>query len=709
MKLAKNLILCGLLTIAFSVSQSAFATTDYIFFSVNGDTTLSTMTQGDEFAWGSNCDVGATINWEIWYDVNSNSIIDLSSDVLINSEIIGDGNLLYNETPPADGWVMSSPFNLSLEPGIYIFKATDIVSAATVQKTVTMVAMTSPPNQFTGQITLPGISAPNSLLANRLIFAEPDTADIGIFGGFTDNMGQFAINLGATGTDVEFYLSTSEVHNFVKPDDLTAIASGVVANNDFVYTAAVDSVWGFVKDETGTMLPIETNVSAGSDNTYKYVGTENGRYVMYFSNDDKGIWRLSLDSRISPIFLSPEQFEFSHDTLTSFQYDLTVTWTDSAVYAIITENGALPVNNYRVDAYSSTLGSSSESISGINSDNIVRIGVSTLDNSDWSVQIATWDDQYQIPTDLILPIGSEYIGSVSPGDTVEFNLVTGNMVSGTITQDAGDTPVIWNDVMVGSYPYQTNAGGGGAYTIYSDTGTYNISVYADGYISDPAFREVAIIGDTSGAGLNFVLNQSHCNVTGTLTTLQLPLDGSYYQVFAYTGTLGLYGADGYFVAVNVDSLTGTYNMNLCDGDWTIIPPNGFADFDAPAPTVVTIGEAPDISRTIDFDYSLISDIGDDINGNLPLSFELKQNYPNPFNPATTIGYSLPVSSFVTIDIFNLLGQKINSLIDESKPAGYYEVNWGGIDFSGNQVSTGYYFYRINAGDYNQTRKMLLLK
>ena len=72
------LIFIGLLITVMFVGQSALAVTDYIFFSVNGDTTVTSMTQGDELFWGANCDMGATVNWEIWYDVNSNSSIDIS-------------------------------------------------------------------------------------------------------------------------------------------------------------------------------------------------------------------------------------------------------------------------------------------------------------------------------------------------------------------------------------------------------------------------------------------------------------------------------------------------------------------------------------------------------------------------------------------------------------------------------------------------------
>ncbi len=94
---------------------------------------------------------------------------------------------------------------------------------------------------------------------------------------------------------------------------------------------------------------------------------------------------------------------------------------------------------------------------------------------------------------------------------------------------------------------------------------------------------------------------------------------------------------------------------------------------------------------------------------LPESFELSQNYPNPFNPTTTISYSLPRRSNVTIEIFNLLGQRIRTLVDESQSSGPHRVDWDGRDAAGKTVSSGVYLYRLKAGESVQSKKMILLK
>jgi len=111
-------------------------------------------------------------------------------------------------------------------------------------------------------------------------------------------------------------------------------------------------------------------------------------------------------------------------------------------------------------------------------------------------------------------------------------------------------------------------------------------------------------------------------------------------------------------------------------------------------------------------YNLITDVEDeDFN---PVDFYLSQNYPNPFNPATTIKYSIPVIGFVTLRVFNIIGEEMAILVNEEKSAGNYTVEFsakGGSASGGNSwiLPSGVYFYRLQAGDFIQTKKMVLLR
>jgi hypothetical protein len=89
---------------------------------------------------------------------------------------------------------------------------------------------------------------------------------------------------------------------------------------------------------------------------------------------------------------------------------------------------------------------------------------------------------------------------------------------------------------------------------------------------------------------------------------------------------------------------------------------------------------------------------------VPKEFALSQNYPNPFNPASVIEFALPEAAFVRLEVFNVLGQKIQTLVEGNLATGYHSVTWDASD-----VSSGVYFYRISAGDFVETKKMLLLK
>ena len=89
---------------------------------------------------------------------------------------------------------------------------------------------------------------------------------------------------------------------------------------------------------------------------------------------------------------------------------------------------------------------------------------------------------------------------------------------------------------------------------------------------------------------------------------------------------------------------------------------------------------------------------------LPEQFSLEQNYPNPFNPSTTINFSIPASGLVTLKVFNVLGSEVATLVNEQKEPGSYQV-----EFDSNNYSAGIYFYNLQAGNFIETRKMILLK
>jgi flagellar hook assembly protein FlgD len=94
---------------------------------------------------------------------------------------------------------------------------------------------------------------------------------------------------------------------------------------------------------------------------------------------------------------------------------------------------------------------------------------------------------------------------------------------------------------------------------------------------------------------------------------------------------------------------------------------------------------------------------------IPVRYELHPNRPNPFNPTTLIAYDLPRAADVRLVIYDVQGRRVAELVNGAKPAGRHETTWNGRNASGEPVASGVYFYRLIAGDFVQTKKMVLLK
>ncbi|MBT5782468.1 MAG: T9SS type A sorting domain-containing protein, partial [Candidatus Marinimicrobia bacterium] len=97
------------------------------------------------------------------------------------------------------------------------------------------------------------------------------------------------------------------------------------------------------------------------------------------------------------------------------------------------------------------------------------------------------------------------------------------------------------------------------------------------------------------------------------------------------------------------------------------------------------------------------------NSVIPNKYTLEQNYPNPFNPTTILLYDLPEASFVDLTIYDMLGNVVNNLVNENQNSGSKSVQWDAKNNQGEPVSAGVYLYKIQAGAFSQTKKMILLK
>jgi hypothetical protein len=127
-------------------------------------------------------------------------------------------------------------------------------------------------------------------------------------------------------------------------------------------------------------------------------------------------------------------------------------------------------------------------------------------------------------------------------------------------------------------------------------------------------------------------------------------------------------------------------------------------FSAPVANLDLVIQARDTANA-----ELLVDLSGTTGVEIPTVFSLAQNYPNPFNPQTTINFALPRNEHVSLAVFSVNGARVRTLVDEAYTAGLHSVIWDGRDGAGRVVATGTYFYMIDAGDFHQVRKMVLMK
>ncbi|MEA3286064.1 MAG: lamin tail domain-containing protein [Candidatus Marinimicrobia bacterium] len=197
--------------------------------------------------------------------------------------------------------------------------------------------------------------------------------------------------------------------------------------------------------------------------------------------------------------------------------------------------------------------------------------------------------------------------------------------------------------------------------------------------------------DVTGPAIVSAAASSDTSVVLTFSEVVHPATGEHLTNYSFDNGIGTplaAEADGNIVTL----ITTPFTVDL---EYTITM-NNIWDM---------LGNAIEANSTISFTSTFVG-VHD---GMLPDEYALNQNYPNPFNPVTTISYALPEVADVTLRIYDITGREIHALVDESQPAGWYDLKWSGLSAQGTPVSTGMYFARIQAGGYTKVIKMLYLK
>ncbi len=307
------------------------------------------------------------------------------------------------------------------------------------------------------------------------------------------------------------------------------------------------------------------------------------------------------------------------------------------------------------------------------------------------------------------------------GDTaftgINFNLLpvdTQNSfsLSGTVTDTAGNGLknifVIATDSLSGRLRLAVSDSLGAFQFQGLKSGSYYLMFFAGGYIAQyyngvykwENATAIKVNGDVSG-------------ITAVMRTADTTYQGGGQiigQVHAQDGTelsgalVTVSSSGGSVIGTAVTDNTGSYSVSgLIQGQYSIT-----VSLSQYSSQQTTTSYNPSNGSTSVSDFTMpsskVTSVETPVAANSPSSFVLENNYPNPFNPSTVISFVLPQMSHVRLDVYNILGQKITELVNSQLPAGNYKVT-----FDGSNLSSGIYFYRLDAGNFTMTKKMILNK
>ncbi len=363
--------------------------------------------------------------------------------------------------------------------------------------------------------------------------------------------------------------------------------------------------------------------------------------------------------------------------------------------------------------------------------------VATLNGFSWSYGAWKIDDPMPDSFDLTMTdVSGSYpliCGAALSNDALTLNLYAASSFQANPTLEyQSDVDTIaqtsfsqisggYEAIVSGYDPYHQTLG------IHAPDDLANEFFFYNDYIEMSFTDSLPVYAVDASADVNFILDSTtFITKAGVLSSpypvIRSGLDSTFYAV-SRTQALAVFpqqsslpGDNQIVINYNLDNVPGQIRDNKLENSIRIFRWNESGlqwervggEVDTASAQVSTTITQPGVYAAFSTDYTTDADEPSGGN-NLPSKFALGQNYPNPFNPMTTIEFELSHREHVTIDIFNVLGQKVRSLVDETKAAGTYKIEWNGLDNDGKPVSTGVYLYRLRAGDAVRTKKMMLIK
>jgi hypothetical protein len=412
--------------ILLAVLCCSSSATDYVYVSVNGDTSAASIVSGDTLAFGCNL-TGRGVWWEILIDADHSGEASPQDKFLVGFRQvdqdywsafgIGDGD-------SAMGWVRFEVGPAGLVPGqTYIALATDEDGSSGFD-TLAVNPLPAPAGIISGTISVEGLVGPDSGLAMIEVEAGRDTIG-GFWTALTDTNGDYTIEVDSSGLGLVYQIGpTAEIYPYMTPDQDTMTLVDTLSNMDFLYELAAATVIGSVVDETGDSLPRGIGMDASSESMGSRSSTlhESGRYFFSFNDTDMGDWAVGLSGYgLFPFYLAPPSKNVTIAPGDTVVADFIVYRADTVIPGIVTILDTVPLDTFHfILAECETAGvgltiAACDSVTGT-----YELGVNGSDTLTWRVAIDPPGGD-RLPG-FVVEDGFGRMG-VHAGDSVNFNFV----------------------------------------------------------------------------------------------------------------------------------------------------------------------------------------------------------------------------------------------------------------------------------------------
>jgi len=703
--------------------QTEQAIISYIQFSstVNGPfTEPDTIVVGDSIYLKMDVTPLDTVITEYWLDANRNGIID-TTDLNFTGDMLVDNGVGSTGIPDLDA--TQGVIIASLKPEDP--PAMQIVVKATEGITVAY-----------GILVFKNPSADFSLTGT--VYDVDDGPIAGMFVGANASPKQIMTTTDVNG-NYELQLDSGTYHIFVN-DPFSRFSSTdtemTIQGNmtkDFYVARYSSFIRGYVRNEHGVPIP-DVGVGLQNNNGGAEVRTDvNGEYKLMVPAGNGRIG-LSQDDLL-PQYMGVQSHDFTiangdsivNNSISNF----TCYSTNSIITGLVLENGSIPAHTYRVSAWCNFLNSYSESATN----GLGMFSIPVRSDTDLNLRYNVWvqneSDEYPLPTGMYVDTS---FWDVPPGGNVTFNIIPSetNAFDNFNGHNVGFSQELWEPYMYGN-PF------GNQFTDLIIDSTLHIQTHSQSGRSGAGVvtKKPYNLNDRD---IRVLMNRTQMGTQNSVSILLAPEKRSGNAPDDFDRWLVLWTGDqgdpGWKLVENVNhthnvlwetnSTTGTDIRFIFEGNsmfslfideteqyhgtWTNNFSMAFIYF-------IQENEVIHSPTTVMFDdfrvRSRFSVDVREVEGETPHEFRLEQNYPNPFNPTTNFGFHIPLNPpsegghrgmFVTLKIYDVLCREVAEVVNKEFPVGNYSVT-----FDASELPSGVYYYQLRAGDFVETKKLVLMR